>query len=225
MNNGQINNPYTSGDYYAEVYSPTDMDLAKSMLWMSNYYKVIKTIFPTVSEYKNKRILEIGSSFGGFIGILNKEGYTNVTASDLFQGIFPRDLKNDFLIVDLLQEVQDSAKNVWDMVFAFDVMEHVADTGKAIESLGQLLADDGLFIFFTPYPLRKHLTDPYHVNMQYPNYYTNIFRQRGFQLLQVQNVSFVPYFWRFGLSLFVKKVFESRLCISGTFYVFKKIKT
>jgi 2-polyprenyl-3-methyl-5-hydroxy-6-metoxy-1,4-benzoquinol methylase len=215
-------NPYSSGDYYQETYMRNQMNIEKSTRWMMNYYNVIKKIFPEILKYKNNRILEVGSGFGGFISVLNKDGFIDVTASDMSKDIFSKKLNNKIITMDLMSEIDVEEK--YDVIFAFDVMEHINNTEKAISKIARLLNDKGLFIFSTPYPEKKHLVDNYHTNMQYPNFYANIFKQNGFELTRIQDISFVPFFWRFKMPFFIKRIIKNKLFISETFFVFQKIK-
>lgn len=214
-------NPYSSGDYYEKVYSPVKHSLQEATQWMKNYYHIAEQIFPGVRRYKDRKILEIGSSFGGFVNNLNNSGFKNVVASDMSADIFPKELKNRFLTLDITDCKQSEQ---FDIIFAFDVMEHINDTEAAISSIKQLLHKGGIFIFCTPFPVEKHLYDPFHTNMQLPHYYTNLFHRHGFQLLKIQDISILPFIWRFGWPVFLKRIIRNKLFISETFFVFKKNK-
>ena len=216
------NNPYTSGEYYKETYIPRRMTLEQSTRWSSNYFAVVKNIFPEINNFKNKTILEIGSGFGGFINILNQKGFNDVTASDMSTSIFSDKLKNKLMVLDLTDS--SSLETRYDIIFAFDVMEHINETEKAIKKISQILQKEGYFIFSTPYPIKKHLLDNYHTNMQFSNYYSNIFKQNGFKVITIEEVSFVPFIWRLKIPIFLKTIVKSKLFISETFFVFKKIK-
>lgn len=217
-------NDYISGEYYQEVYSQ-NCSLKKHTRWQANYFKVVKFLFPAVDSYKNGKILEVGSSFGGFINLLNKRGFKNVYASDTNKDIFPKSLANPFQLLDLTAEKPLGEK--FDIIFAFDVLEHIyeREIEKVVRNLQEGLNDRGLFIFCVPYPIEKHLRDKYHVNMQFPPYYVTLFTKRGFQLLNSRTVSFVPYVWRFGTSVFLCRIFKSRLFITETFFVFRKLNS
>lgn len=216
------NKPYSSGEYYKEIYIPYGMDLEQSTRWSNNYFAVVKNIFPEINNFKNKAILEIGSGFGGFINVLNQKGFSNVTASDMSTSIFSDKLKNKLIVLDLTSSSTIETK--YDIVFAFDVMEHINETEKAIKKISQILQREAYFIFSTPYPIKKHLLDNYHTNMQFPNYYSNIFKQNGFKIITTEEVSFIPFIWRLKIPMFLKIIIKSKLFISETFFVFKKIK-
>lgn len=214
-------NYYSSGDYYKETYQCRPHTISQSTHWMANYFKVVKNIFPDINKFKEKRILEIGSSFGGFINILNKKGYKHVQASDMSTELFPKKLKNDFIILDLTNCEEQKNKS-FDLILAFDVMEHINDTEKAVKNIKNLLSDKGIFIFCVPYPIKKHILDNYHTNMQLPHYYTNLFYRYGFKCVKIEDISFVPYIWRLGIPMFIRKILKNNLIISETFFVFQK---
>ena len=213
-------NPYVSGTYYEETYQLNKMNLKTSTKWMSNYFKVVRSIFSKILMLKKSKILEIGSGFGGFINLLNERGYLDVTASDLSENIFLREINNNMIKIDL--ESDEKVDKQYDIIFAFDVMEHVNKTDKAVTRIGRLLNPGGFFIFSTPYPFKKHLLDD-HTNMQFPNFYANIFKQNFFKLIEMQDVSFIPFFWRLGLPFFIKVVIKNKFFVSETFFVFKNV--
>lgn len=198
------------------------MDIVLSTKWMMNYFKVVRRVFPNIFQYRNKQILEIGAGFGGFVNVLNKFRFKHVIAADMSKAIFSKHLSNELIILNL--EDRKAVKRKFDLVFAFDVMEHINKTENAVKNLFDILNSDGTFIFCTPYPTKKHLTDDFHTNMQYPNFYTNIFRQNGFKLISMQDVSFVPFVWRLKCPSSLMRIVQSRFLISETFFVFQKVE-
>jgi SAM-dependent methyltransferase len=196
------------------------MDLAASTRWMRNYFRVVCRLLPSIRSYQDQRVLEIGSSFGGFVNLLNSEGFQHVTAADLNPLLFPKTLSNPFLSLDLLSD--KLPMDAFDLIFAFDVLEHIDDSARVAKNIHRLLSGSGVFVFCVPYPYRKHLLDPYHINMQYPPYYANLFRSAGFDLVNMQISSFIPYIWRFGFPLDVRCGIPSHYFISEVFFVFQK---
>lgn len=218
--NNNLKDPYSSSDYYKRVYNLRRLDLREATLWMANYFKVVKKIFPRIFDFKQAKILEIGSGYGGFVNVLNLKGFKNVVASDMTDYLFSKEIKSEFILLDLLNCQPDRK---FDLIFAFDVMEHINETEKAIDRIKEILNPGGLFIFSTPYPVKKHLMDIYHTNMQYPNFYTNLFHRSGFELLRMADASLVPLIWRWRIPCFIKRILENRLFVSETFFIFKKI--
>jgi len=102
------------------------------------------------------------------------------------------------------------------------VLEHIDDSARVTRNIERLLSPGGLFVFRVPYPYRKHLLDPYHTNMQYPSYYTNLFRACGFHLVGMQTSSFVPCLWRFRLPMDLRRGIPSSYFITEVFFAFEK---
>jgi len=212
---------YRSEEYYRESYLLNVMNLPTSTRWMKNYFNAARCVLPSVDAYRQRRVLEVGCSYGGFVNLLNQRGFCDVTAADLNALLFSKELPNRFLILDLL--ARPLSVDRYDLIFAFDVLEHIDDSPTMAQSIGQLLSAGGVFVFCVPYPHRKHLLDNNHTNMQYPCFYTNLFRQQGFRLLDMQTVSFVPYVWRWGMPVSLHRVVESKPFITEVFFAFQKV--
>lgn len=207
--------------YYSQNYPPLqESSLKESTAWYANHFLVIKRIFPQIYNYLDKKILEIGSSYGGFINNLNKEGFTNVTASDLDKSLFSKEIKNKFIYLDL---IDTKKREEYDVVFAFEVLEHISESEKVVKNIRNLLVNEGLFIFTVPYPRNHNLYDSSHINMQYPNYWTNLFNKNGFILLKLEEITFIPFFWRYIKTfLFFKKIIKHPVFTNEIFFIFKK---
>ncbi len=162
---------YLSNQYYKQVYPP--ISLKESTKWTANHFFVIKSIFTEIYSFRNKKVLEVGSSYGGFINNLNKAGFSDVTASDMNRNLLSKEIKNKFIHMDITDI--NKQKERYDVIFAFDVLEHIPESEKVAENIFSLLSKNGLFIFSVPYPKKLNLFNQYHINMQYPNYWTNLF--------------------------------------------------
>jgi 2-polyprenyl-3-methyl-5-hydroxy-6-metoxy-1,4-benzoquinol methylase len=223
---------YKNGNYYKEIYLTNRiknpfitniMSLELSTKWMANYYKVVKKLFPELDEYKNKTVMEIGCSWGGFVKQLFNNNFKNIIYADM-DSIVDKTLAPELKILDLLdiKEEQVSAYKS-DLIFAFEVLEHIDDNELAIENLKRILKDNGVFIFSVPFPSKKTLRDKYHINVQFPNFYTNLFHRKGFELLDYQEVSFIPIIWRFGLPAYFKFKTDNNYFLTEVFFAFKKL--
>ncbi len=217
MVNGK--NIYKSKKYYSLTHPQVSLDF--STAWTANHLTVIKNIFPQIKNYKHKKVLEIGSSYGGFINNLNKEGFSDVTASDMDKSLLSSNIKNKFIYLDILNI--KNLKDKYDVIFAFNVLEHIAEDELVVKNVFHLLSKNGLFIFSVPYPRLLNIYDPYHINIQYPNYWTNLFHRNGFVLLKVEEITFLPFIWRYvKLPFFFKKPMNIKIFTSEIFYVLKK---
>lgn len=207
-------------EYYPNNYPPPSRSsLKEAVAWKNNHFFALRKIFPQILEYKNNEVLEIGSGYGEFIDILIREGFKKVTASDLDKSLLST-IKTKFTYLDLT-EVKTHKK--YDLVFAFEVLEHIYESEKVVKNINKLLSWRGIFIFTIPYPRNHNLYDPTHINMQYPNYWTNLFNKNGFQLLNVEEIIFPPFIWRYLKPFFfLKGHTNSKLFTSEVFFIFKK---
>lgn len=215
---------YTSNKYYSQTHSPVSLE--ESTAWTANHFFVIKSIFPEIQNFKNRKVLEVGSSYGGFINNLNKEGFKNVTASDMNKSLLSKEIKNKFVYMDITytKRQTDRQTDRYDVIFAFDVLEHITESEKVVKNIFSLLSKDGLFIFSVPYPRKLNLYDPYHINMHYPNYWTNLFNRSGFTLLKLEEITFLPYIWRYVKPFFFfKRPMQHRIFTSEIFFIFQKV--
>lgn len=211
---------YTSNEYYHEFY-PT-ISLKQSSMWMANYFTVIKQIFPQIFDYQKKKVLEIGSSHGGFIHLLNQAGFTDVTASDMNKSVLAKEIKNKYVSLDIMNP---PFTKTYDVLISFEVMEHIFDSEKVVKNIYKLLNMNGIYIFTTPYPKVENLYHKYHINVQYPNYWTNLFHRHGFRLLKVQHASFVPMLWRYiQFPFFFKRAILHKAFTAEEFFIFEKYR-
>lgn len=208
--------------YYSQNYPPSSRKSAKeSTDWYANHFLIIKRIFPQIHYYIDKKILEIGSAYGGFINNLNKEGFKNVTASDMDSSLISKKIKNKFIYLDITNISRFREK--YDVIFAFEVLEHISESEKVVKNIRSLLLDQGLFIFTVPYPRNHNLYDPYHVNMQYPNYWTNLLNKHGFTLLKLEEITFLPFIWRYIKPFFFfRRIIKYRIFTNEIFFIFKR---
>lgn len=210
---------YTSNKYYSQTH--LTVSLKESTAWTANHLFVVKSIFPQIHNFRNKKVLEIGSSYGGFINNLNKGRFSNVSASDMNKILLSKEIKNKFIHMDITDANKQEER--YDVIFAFDVLEHISENEKVAENIFSLLSKNGLFIFSVPYPKKLNLYDPYHINMHYPNYWTNLFNRNGFTLLKLEEVTFLPYIWRYIKPFFFfKRPMHHRIFTSEIFFIFKK---
>ncbi|MBQ7156144.1 MAG: class I SAM-dependent methyltransferase [Synergistaceae bacterium] len=122
--------------------------------WFEGKRRVIDSIIrkhKAISLHKNSRILEIGSGTGSNLGILSKYGH--VTAMELddyarknIQGT-PSITKVKGWLPDGLDEIQ---RETFSLICMFDVLEHIADEGLALEALKPYIAHGGCMFITVP---------------------------------------------------------------------------
>lgn len=121
----------------------------------SRSVQLLKAVLPEPPE--SKRILEIGvGAEGGIIRLLKDanevcglDASAAAVASCARLGVPARQLNND-------REVIPFPADYFDVVFAFEVCEHLANPQFAIEEIRRTLKPGGLFVASTPNPLIHH---------------------------------------------------------------------
>lgn len=120
----------------------------KSDFWIRAKIKLIDLLLGSL-KIKNTKILDIGCGTGEDLEVLNRYGKVYVTDTDKKTlAILPRKL----YIEKKLCSAEDIAfpSNSFDIIVAFDVLEHVKDDRKAISEILRLLRRGGYFIFTVP---------------------------------------------------------------------------
>jgi 2-polyprenyl-3-methyl-5-hydroxy-6-metoxy-1,4-benzoquinol methylase len=136
---------------YDHKYFETERDIGfkayedcpiNNFLWQRAFTEII------VRDLRGKRILDIGCGTGKFLELLREHGaeaegieisaYAAGIASSKGFTIYNQD------IMSFQQEAQ------YDVITAFDLIEHIPDTKAFLRKVFGLLTDDGVFIFMTP---------------------------------------------------------------------------
>lgn len=174
---------------------------------------------------EGKKVIEIGCSIGAFTKILKERGF-EVTATDISSFILKKakNLQKDvrFEVFDVEKDKKLGKK--YDYVFAFEVVEHLNDPGKAIANIYSLLRDGGMFVFSTPFPSKQSLADPTHINVHEVSGWLQFGKKAGFIDKKHVYATFIPYLYRFSglLSIGFPIKLDLPLLNSTSFFFFKK---
>lgn len=190
-------------EYFYSHYNPKNNDwsiddLNKYRRWYKPWLIYIKQCYNL--QFNKKNILELGCGIGAVSSLLHDYGST-VTGTDIAEIMIHHAKK---VTPDIVFEVYDvmkpyKKKNVFDYVFAFEVLEHIPDVNKSINNIFTCLKNDGYFIGSTPYPYDKNMLDPTHVNVHPPEFWIKQFKQHGFTTVKTQPASFLPLLWKLPL--------------------------
>jgi len=179
--------------HYRAKFSQTDIDLYKK--W---FYTQWKFIIQKVVFQKNYAILEIGSGLGGVYSILKDNEIYNYKGIDLDEDVvqFCRThFKVDRFENKNLALMPYTKK--YDMILAFEVLEHLENPSEAIRKIGSLLKKGGRFVGTSPYPYKKNiLADKTHVSVLHPENWKKLFYDNGFKSVEIFPCSFLPFVWR-----------------------------
>jgi len=183
-----------------------------------------KFIFDRIYKNGQENVLEIGCSIGAFSKILKAKGL-DVTATDISEYILSKakklqkDINFEFFDIEKTKSDQK-----YDLIFAFEVFEHLNDPKKALSNVYRLLNNGGQFIFSTPFPSKQSLADPTHINVHKPSWWLQAGRKAGFKKRTHTYVTFVPLLYRY--SQFLSWGFPLKLDLpyinSTSMFFFKK---
>ncbi len=136
--------------------------------FVSSYFEIIPFID------KSKSILEVGCGSGMLINYLRKEGF-KVDGVEIYQEGF-----SDFKIISDTLNVSNFIKitdindffpdKKYDVIFSYNVIEHIDDWEKTLNSLNIFLKKEGVIIFILPnysFPIELHYMIPIILNKKY----------------------------------------------------------
>ncbi len=209
------------GAYYKKY---TFLELDKAYKWFQGWFRLINKIYP-INKGRGKKVLEVGCGFGAFSKILREKQY-NVFASDISSFIInhAKRLQKDinFTTEDVVKT--QGKKNDYDLIFAFEVLEHLNSPKKALKNLYLRLKKGGMLIFSSPYPTKRTLADPTHINVHNPEEWTEWGKEIGFNKIRYQYVSFLPFLYRY--HAFFSRAFSIKtnlpIVVNTCFFLFEK---
>lgn len=164
--------------------------------WSLGWMKFLENYLP-LKNGRGRRVLELGSSIGAFSKVLNERGF-DVLATDISSYIISKakklQPKINFKVMDI--EKDPKLEEKFDIVFAFETLEHLQRPAAALRSIKKLLKKDGIFIFSTPFPTKASLSDPTHINVHYPSWWKSEGKKAGFAKRTLIYATFIPYLYR-----------------------------
>jgi 2-polyprenyl-3-methyl-5-hydroxy-6-metoxy-1,4-benzoquinol methylase len=193
-------------DYYKNHYKSTftEADINEWLKWFDRQWRLIGK---KVKLKQNLRVLEIGPGFGGFYQVLQQEGIKfDYIGLDLDPDIvkFTNDyFKTDKFRYQSIEDIKD--KEGFDLIVAFEVLEHVDNPGEVAKKIFDLLKPKGIFCATTPYPFRRNIvSDSTHVSVLHPENWKRLFSLAGFKTVDYYPMSFAPLFWRISKRLNIR---------------------
>lgn len=85
----------------------------------------------------------------------------------------------------------------FDIVVAFDVIEHLKEPEMALRNTYKVLKPGGTIILTTPNDYEHMSNDPTHINVKTPNEWKKILKKVSFKNIIIKQVTFIPYLYRF----------------------------
>ncbi len=122
---------------------------SNNFFWFKGKIKMIEVLFGEVKKNKQLEILNVGAGTGDDLPALNKYGRVcvvdiNKDALDLI----PADLCAEKMVGDVCKLPYKD--NTFDIVTAFDVVEHIDDDVMAVSEIHRVLKPGGKFLFSVP---------------------------------------------------------------------------
>ncbi len=188
---------YFSGWFKHAVgnFSPSDLQLSQRWFWgwLAELNKHVD-----VMHGQGRSVLEIGCSIGGVSTILHDRGFA-VTATDISKmaiaGAKKLSPEIDYRILDVQKPI--ALKKKFDLVFAFEVVEHLKYPEKAIGYMRDVLKPNGTLVISTPYPYPWIFRDPTHIAVKYPEEWVEMLKRQKLQNVAYHRFSVLPYFYRY----------------------------
>ncbi len=174
---------------------------------------------------RGRKVLELGASLGYFSKVFKNRGF-DVWVSDISRYIIKKAKKFqtgvNYLVADVEKGIKTS--NQFDYIVAFEVLEHLKNPGLGLKNIKAKLKKGGTLIFSTPFPTKRSIADPTHINVHGEKWWLESGKRAGFKKRRLIHATFVPYLYR------ISKIFSWGVPIktdipfvnSTCFFIFQK---
>jgi len=138
-------------DYPSEGFDVTAAVEAGSFWWRSRNRILRRTIERFADRSRRLDMLEIGCGIGGVVGELRRVPHLQLTASEIYlQGLrYARARFPDVTFIQL-DATAMPFRAEFDIVGAFDVLEHIQDDEAVMQGVSRALRPGGLFLITVP---------------------------------------------------------------------------
>lgn len=180
-------------------------DIENYRKWFYSQWEFINT--KIVIKPKSS-ILEIGSAFGGFYSFLENTNYDGIELDKDAVEFANTYFDTKHFVNKSIEDLRENKK--FDIIFAFEVLEHLENPLSILEKIYRLLKKGGIFCGTSPFPFYKNIVaDLTHLFILHPKNWEILFSKSGFRKIELYPMSFFPIIWRM----------EPRLNLRLPFYV------
>ncbi|MHA2019652.1 MAG: class I SAM-dependent methyltransferase [Promethearchaeota archaeon] len=186
-------------DYFKEHYN-CNFSIQDTNLQMNFLYSQLQYSLGLVNKpLTNQKVLEVGSGMGALAKLILQHDVSKYIGLELDKDIVDfcnQNISNNFINLSLTEYIL-SGKEKFDLIFAFEVLEHFENPLEEITNIYNLLNDKGIFIGTSPYPFKKNvLADETHLYVLHPLNWKRLFEMSGFSEVKIYPMTSLPYIWR-----------------------------
>jgi len=171
-------------------------EFRKYVNWADGWVRFLER-YVDLKNPEGKSVFELGASLGYFSRVFKDRGF-DVFASDISSFIVRKAsiLQKDicFSKLDIEKDVMENRQ--FDFIVAFEVLEHLRKPKRALINIKKMLKDDGTLIFSTPFPTKRSLSDPTHINVHEEKWWLKLGKKTGYKKTKVVYATFVPFLYR-----------------------------
>ncbi len=169
---------------------------------------LLRSVLNDFAVSPHSRVLEIGSGLGGTLTWLEKQGFTSVTGLELDPNAL-QFLKSSFpgySVVGMdIDHFAESISGKFDLILAFEVLEHLDSPLTSLRAIRKLLSPGGLFIATSPFPFKRNvINDPTHRFVLHSCGWERLLLISEFKVLRSKSIWLVPVLHRFFRAKYVR---------------------
>lgn len=218
---------YFTGSFHGAVGSFSKKDLERSINWFTGWINFLNRYIPIKNGHR-KLALEVGCSIGGAANVMTLLGY-KVDATDISSYAISHAKKLSPHVNFFVQDIEKPIKSgkTYDVIWGFEVIEHIKNPSRALKNLYDVLKPDGILICSTPYPYQYAYEEPTHISVNYPDEWRQVFEKTGFKKVKIIRGAFIPFLYKYHarFSIGLPLTIGSRRINSPIFIIARKPRT
>lgn len=187
---------YFKGYYIRQITDFTPQGFKRMYNWFRGIFASLNR-YTDIDNGKGKRAIEFGCAIGAASKLMSDMGY-NVLGTDVSSYSVKRAQKLAPQVKYAVADIQKpmNVKNKFDLICAFDVIEHLKKPEIAVNNMFSLVKENGIVICSTPNDYEYARKIPSHINVKKPDEWRKIFLKSGFKKIKIKQLSFIPFFYR-----------------------------
>lgn len=158
--------------------------------WLTSWLDPLVRILDSTGGVAGRSILEVGSSYGTFLERCRRRGATPLGAVEL-----DADARAHLSRTGIRAEPDVPTGAEWDVICAFQVLEHLTDPAAMVAKMASALKPDGRLLLAVPNGGELEVTGPTWVGFRVDLEHLNYFSSKTLAQLLSQHGLFVEQFW------------------------------